>query len=298
MIQGGCPLGNGTGGPGYAIPDEFNANLTHHSAGILSMANSGPDSGGSQFFITLENTSWLDGKHAVFGEVIDGMNTVSNIGAVATDTNDRPLVDVEINHIQILRVGDVAQDFDPQSQPIPEVVGKNLLLTHEGAGMAVGSSTSNQWEIQIFSSLDLANWAPSGEKYFPVKTEDWMQTTSINLPTEFFRGTRVFYPQAVTNFSDVSDHTLSFTNETDQFVFVPAADGGGECTISGTQDMLSFWAEWTSEPYLGRIVFDPESYVPFQFLLSPSGVCNGYYWSNGVWNSMGSFVFTDTPPAE
>ena len=80
MLQGGCPKGDGTGGPGYTIPDEFHAELTHDSEGVFSMANSGPNSGGSQFFITLVPTAWLDGKHAVFGKVIEGIETVRTIG--------------------------------------------------------------------------------------------------------------------------------------------------------------------------------------------------------------------------
>lgn len=90
MIQGGCPQGTGTGGPGYKIKDEFHPELRHTGEGILSMANAGPNTGGSQFFVTLAATPWLDGKHAVFGKVVDGMDVVRAIGKVPTGRGDRP----------------------------------------------------------------------------------------------------------------------------------------------------------------------------------------------------------------
>lgn len=101
MLQGGCPNGDGRGGPGYTIPDEFHADLTHDSEGVLSMANSGPNTGGSQFFVTLAPTAWLDGKHAVFGKVIEGIETVHTIGATAIGPGDRPLEPVVMETVRI-----------------------------------------------------------------------------------------------------------------------------------------------------------------------------------------------------
>ena len=101
MIQGGDPEGTGMGGPGYTIPDEFNKDLRHDSECILSMANAGPNTGGSQFFITLAATPWLDGHHAVFGKVIEGMDVVRAIGKVKCDGRDKPLEDVVINKVTI-----------------------------------------------------------------------------------------------------------------------------------------------------------------------------------------------------
>ena len=112
MIQGGDPLGTGSGNPGYRFKDEFNKDLTHNGKGVFSMANGGPNTNGSQFFITIKETPWLDGVHTVFGKVVLGMDVIDSIAAVPTQPGDRPVDSVIMKKVTIVRNGKVAKAFD------------------------------------------------------------------------------------------------------------------------------------------------------------------------------------------
>jgi peptidyl-prolyl cis-trans isomerase A (cyclophilin A) len=125
MVQGGDPLGNGTGGPGYSFPDEFDPSLKHDAPGYLSMANSGPATNGSQFFITIVPTSWLDGKHTIFGKVIEGQTFVDN-----TKTGDG------IIKVEILRVGEKAKKYVANQQVFDQLKAEIAMKAEEAGKMA------------------------------------------------------------------------------------------------------------------------------------------------------------------
>ncbi|MFD0798590.1 peptidylprolyl isomerase [Maribacter chungangensis] len=112
MIQGGCPNGTGMGNPGYRFMDEFNDSLIHDRKGLLSSANSGPATNGSQFFITHKPTPWLDGVHTIFGEVVEGIAVVDSIANVPVGTGNKPVDSVSMNTVQIIRNGKEAKKFD------------------------------------------------------------------------------------------------------------------------------------------------------------------------------------------
>jgi peptidyl-prolyl cis-trans isomerase A (cyclophilin A) len=104
MIQGGCPLGTGTGGPGYQFADEFVRELNFDRPGKLAMANAGPNTNGSQFFITVAATTWLNQKHTIFGEVVEGQDVVKSISLKPRDRRDRPASPIVLKSVKIVEV--------------------------------------------------------------------------------------------------------------------------------------------------------------------------------------------------
>ncbi len=164
MIQGGDPLGNGTGGPGYTFPDEIDPSLVHDRPGILSMANSGPGTNGSQFFITHVPTPWLDGKHTVFGHVVAGQDIVNSIRQ-----ND------VIEHVEIIRVGKAAEAFKAD-----QAAFDNLQSTMKERQLEKEVAAMEAQQALIEKQFPGAITTPSGLKYVVVQEGSGTETPAMN----------------------------------------------------------------------------------------------------------------------
>ena len=166
MIQGGDPTGTGRGNPGYKFKDEINDSLVHDKKGILSMANSGPATNGSQFFITHKATPFLNGRHAVFGEVVEGMDVVDSIANVETSQEpmkkDRPVVDVVMNKVEIVRNGKEAKKFDA-------VQVMSDYFAEEEAKIAAFEKMKSDFVASLESDKQEAEELPSGLKIKTIK---------------------------------------------------------------------------------------------------------------------------------
>lgn len=163
MIQGGDPLGTGAGNPGYRFPDEIVDTLTHSKKGILSMANSGPGTNGSQFFITLKETPWLNGKHTIFGEIVIGQELIDSIGMLETSKpGDKPVSPVTINELNILRIGNVELTSFEEAMELVEEESK----VKDEQMLKVAGETAERLAAQIETAEEM----PSGIKiYFTEK---------------------------------------------------------------------------------------------------------------------------------
>jgi cyclophilin family peptidyl-prolyl cis-trans isomerase len=196
MIQSGSPSGDGSDTPGYSFPDEFVPELRHDGPGVLSMANAGANTNGSQFFVTLDATEWLDDVHSIFGRVVEGMDVVEMIGAVDTDGDDKPLEPVVLQKVDILRIGEEAEAFDPEAAApmLPRVHGVQTSITLYDADLALG------WDLTEATDY----WVFIGET--PTKLYGWRTfwswpgvifTNGLSAPEAYFKVIGVHYPAEV-----------------------------------------------------------------------------------------------------
>lgn len=162
MIQGGDPTGSGSGNPGYKFADEIVDSLTHHKAGILSMANAGSGTNGSQFFITHKETPFLDGRHTVFGEVVEGMPVVDSIANTETGAGDKPLKPIVMNKVEIIRRGKEAKNFDA-------VQILTAYFAREKEQAEAMEQMKSDFAAELAAQKDTAQTLPSGLQFINLK---------------------------------------------------------------------------------------------------------------------------------
>lgn len=302
VIQGGSRKGDGTDGPGYTFQDEFEPTLRHSKAGILSMANSGLNSNGSQFFITLAATSYLDDVHSVFGEVTSGLSVVQAIGNVPVDTNSKPVTPIIMQSVVIRRVGAAAQAFDVSVQGLPSVGGAGPNFVRSGASALLQFPKSLYSEYTLFDSSNLTTWTKSKVGLYVTSppSSDLDVTSSAAGLAHFYRVAQVAYPGPLFTPPSVAGTTLqlNFTvgaSGTLQFNFDNS--GGGTTSYSGGT-ITSY--SWSQEAYRGQLVCYSTTLVPFVlshvFTSSSGGFFKGTAYSNSPFTVAGTFTQTIPGP--
>lgn len=263
MIQAGSPQGTGTDGPGFALVDEFHPELRHNAPGILSMANSGPNSNGGQFFITVTNTPWLDDKHTVFGSVVEGMDVVFAITGVQTGANSRPLVDIVITQSFVSRIGSAAASFSPHHPDLPEVSSADVGIGQTTGPVATVSMTEQRQAV-LFSSTNLTTWTRYRDHYQAIGGAPW----TVGLPAgavTFLAGHQIRYPSDTNAPLDISGNNLVLTFPVNTFRIQPLPGNTGTCQVNtGTNSPLTFWA-WDRRPLQAAITLQPTHYPPLYF---------------------------------
>ncbi|HSH16617.1 MAG TPA: peptidylprolyl isomerase, partial [Verrucomicrobiae bacterium] len=251
VVQAGSPKGDGSDGPGYTFLDEFDATLRHDKAGVLSMANSGLNSNGSQFFITLAPTPWLNDLHSVFGEVLEGMEVVNNIqpGDV-------------IKHVTIVRNGAAALAFDESAQALPLVADANPRLQLGASGFELTYAQPPNAEFFVFHSDTLAVWnrLPGREimGVTPVAMPRDVSIVTAGKVMQFFNVARVQHAQAIYTPVTVTGRRLVLTDDAGfELVCSLSAGTTGNYSYRVGELVQTFPVSsygWTQEANRGRLI--------------------------------------------
>lgn len=311
VIQGGCPLGNGQGGPGYAFRDEIVDSLRHDRAGILSMANSGIHSNGSQFFLTLAPTPHLDGVHTVFGEVVHGMDLLMQLGDVPT-SNDRPIDPVTIQSVRILRRGEAADQFAVTEQGLPRITFHQISISTLDGAIHLGYSTPANSLVTWHLSDDLQTWASSRPSIFNAPFNgDLALDSMVNVSdynTIFIKQHQVQYTETLLSPNNLADKQLELVYDDINVSIIlgfTAVNSGDFHAIDdeGQSDPGNFNSNFTPGPFHSLLnlqfltQFYPQS-LQLVFTSTTEGSFRGVFindFSQSIPLS-GRFTLTELPP--
>lgn len=295
MIQGGSPNGLGTDGPGYVIPDEFDPTLRHDAPGILSMANSGPNSNGSQFFITVAATPWLDDVHTVFGKVVEGYAVVQAISQVDTDTQNRPREPVHLQQVRIRRVGAAAEAFDLHAHGLPQVISQGLGIDRPEAGLQLSFVRPAHADLRLRESSDLHDWTAHrlGIALEPVETDAIAR--GADGTARFYSLTRIQYSSSTYAPRSLANHLLTMTFDGGSGtleVEFDAAGGGVYSSSLGNEGTVTGMI-WVQEVYRGRLTLSTSGLLlllRLDFTSETAGTLSGTAIFDQPTEVKGSFV--------
>jgi peptidyl-prolyl cis-trans isomerase A (cyclophilin A) len=300
MNQGGSPNGTGNDGPGYALMDEFSSRLVFDSFGVLAMANSGPNSDGSQFFITVAPFTSGNNTYTIFGRLVSGSNVVYAINHVATDASDKPLTNVVMQQVNIRRVGAAAQAFDINAQGLPAVTNLFLGITSQTGQVSLSFSNRLYADNRLYSTTNLSAWTAEslGIETGPPTTNMVYRTNDA--PRKYFRMAQVQY--ASSTFAPKTMYgrtlTLNFTNGfSGTMVVAYDSAGGGSYTLTSYPQGTITSYSWTQGAYTGQlwpVYFS--GLVPLtaqlSFASNTGGTFSGTFYTATPFNVYGAFSLT------
>ncbi len=306
MNQGGSRNAMGTDGPGYQFVDEFNPTLRHSGFGVLSMANSGPDSNGSQYFITVSSQPQLDDVHSVFGSLYGGSNVVYAINHVVTDGNNKPLTNVTVNSVAIRRIGPAAAGFDIHTNSLPGMTNLSTRIAQTGANVSLTFSNRVNSETWAYSSTNLTTWSGTSLGVETVTLPTNSIYRNATKPGEFFRLVQAQYPPSLFVPRSVVNKTLTLVFAAGNGTIVYSFDGTGAGTYTWTIGPAAgtiVGYNWRQDPYRGRLLpVVLSGIIPMNLHLDYDSSTAGSFKGTALPNypsSFGSFsvsgTFTSTP---
>ena len=304
MNQGGSPNGQGTDGPGYAFTDEFSPSLVFDGFGVLAMANSGPNSDGAQFFITVAPFTTGNNVYSIFGRLTSGSNVVYAINHVATDANDKPFTNVVIQQVSIRRVGTAAQAFNIDAQGLPIVTNLPLRIATAASQVTLSFTNRQYADNRIYSATNLAGaWTSDAlgiETTAPVTNS--VQRTN-DAPRRFYSMAQIQYASSTFAPKTMYGRTLAlnFTSGASGTVTIGFDSSGGgnfNYSLGGAGTVTGY--SWEQDPYRGwlwPIVFSnlvPAMTLTLNFSTATSGAFSGtaypyYPIAFGAYSVSGAF---------
>jgi peptidyl-prolyl cis-trans isomerase A (cyclophilin A) len=303
MNQGGSPNGQGTDGPGYAFTDEFSPSLVFDSFGVLAMANSGPNSDGAQFFITVAPFTSGNNVYSIFGRLTSGSNVVYAINHVATDANDKPLTNVVIQQVSIRRVGAAAQAFNIDAQGLPIVTNLPLRIATAASQVTLTFTNRQYADNRLYSTTNLPGAWTSDALGIEITTPF---SNSVQQAKD---ASRCFYSMAQVQYASSTfapkaiyggTLTLNFTVGPGLITVTFNSTGGGTYTWTGQPSGTVTSYDWSQEPYRGYLwPFQLSGLVPLtlqlDFTSNTAGTMSGTaYLSGGAAAVSGTFSLSGT----